>query len=136
MSERESIFRVKLLQDGSLECEDWQGNTHRCTEANLGTTIRRVLASPELPPVERVSAGGYNMAEAYAKMILPEQFQGLVRPAANALLQALQHIMTASNEGRQARADAWRQQQQPPRPPEPPPRHPPRSANRRGRCVA
>lgn len=137
MSQPESIFRVKLLEDGSMECEDWRGNTIRCTEPGLGKTIRQVLADPELPPVERVSAGGYSMAEAYARMVLPEQYQGLVRPAANLLVQALQRLMTATNEAAARRGENWRQEhQQPQSQPDPQPRHPPRNAHRRGQHVA
>jgi hypothetical protein len=137
MSRRESIFRITLLDDGRLECEDWRGNTTVCGEADLGKTVRLVLADPDLPPVERVSAGGYNMAEAYARMVLPERYQGLVRPAASLIVQAVEKLVAASNEAGQRRAEAWRRQQQrPPGPPEPPPQHPPRGAHRRGRNVA
>lgn len=138
MSRRESLFRIRLLDDGRLECEDWRGNTTPCGEADLGRVVRQVLASPDLPPVERVSAGGYNMAEAAARWFLPQEFQGLVRPAASMIMQALDKLMVASHDAARQRAETWRRQQQQSQkpPPEPPPQHPPRTVYRRGRNVA
>ena len=137
MSRRESIFRVALLDDGKLECEDWRGNVTQCSEAELGKTVRQVLADPNLEPVERVSAGAYNYAEAVARRVLPEQYQRFAGPAASMFLQAIQRVVSASNEAAQRRAETWRQEQQKqPDPPPPPPQQPRQTAYRRGRRTA
>lgn len=136
MTQPQSIFRVALLPDGTLEVEDWRGNTHICREADIGTTIRRVLADPELPPVERIGAGGYNFAEAYARLVIPEQYHQLVRPAANMIHRLLENAMKGGNGASAQRAEQYHQQQQNPRPPPDPPRYPPRDAHRRGHRVA
>lgn len=131
MSGGESIFRVRLLPDGRLEYEDWRGNTSTCAQGEIGSRITRVLQDPGLPPVERMGAGGHNMAEAYARMVLPPQYQALARPAANLLVQALQRLM-ASGHG----AAYARQQQPPPQGPQAQREPDPRQAHRRGHRVA
>jgi len=137
MSARESIFRVRELENGSLECEDWRGNTHRCTDVELGKTIRKVLADPDLPPVEKMSAGAYNAAEVFAKTVLPAHHHGMIRPLATMIVQGVERVMAMSSQAAANRAEAWRRQHQgAPRPPDPPPPHPPRDAHRRGHRVA
>ncbi len=131
----ESIFRVRLLPDGRLECEDWRGNSHVCAPGEIGSHIAQVLRDPNLPPVERMGAGGHNMAEAYVRMVLPPQYQQLARPAASLVVQALQRLM-AGGQG----VAYGRQRQQPPPGPQQQQQqeqtHEQRRAHRRGHRVA
>lgn len=127
----ESIFRVKLLPDGRLEYEDWRGNTHACAPGEIGSRMAQVLRDPELPPVERMGAGGQNAAEAYARMVLPPQYQQLARPAANLVLQVFQRLMAGSQGAAQQR-----HQQPPPQEPAAGPQEHQRRAHRRGHRVA
>ena len=136
MTQRQSIFRVTLRPDGTLGVEDWRGNTHVCDEVTVGKTIRQVLADPDLPPVERLGAGGYNFAEAYAKLVIPERYHALVRPAADAIHRLIEQAMRAGQGASAHRAQAYYQQNPEPPPPPEPPRHPPRNAHRRGHRVA
>ncbi len=133
----ESIFRVKLLPDGRLEFEDCRGNVGACAPDELGARFCTVLRDPSLPPIERISAGGYNIAEVLGRHLLPPEYQQLVRPAASMVMQAVQRLMMAAQGGQYARAASYQQQQQqrqqnPPSPPQ----DPHRNAHRRGRRVA
>ena len=127
----ESIFRVKLQPDGRLEYEDWRGNLHQCTPGEIGGRMTEVLRDPDLPPVERMGAGGQNAAEAYARMVLPPQYQQLARPAASMVLQLLQRLMAGSRG-----AAYTRSQPPPPQQPQPGPQEQRRQAHRRGQRVA
>lgn len=142
MSKPETILRVALLPDGRLEYQDWKGRVNSCRPEELGARCRELLAEPDLPRVEVVNPGVSEMAEQYARVFLPPEYQSLARPG----VVAVEKLFRSWVASRQASAQrAGRQQQQgstqgnaqrsEPDPPQPP-RPPHRSARRRGQRIA
>lgn len=126
----ETVVRVKLLPDGRLEVEDWRGNISACSPGDLGSRVRSILADPNLPPVEVTNPGAVQVAEFYARAILPPELRPLAGPGIQALQELLARVQRSIQRSGTSAAP-------PPRPePDEVPRHPPGSAHRRGRRVA
>lgn len=128
----QSLFRVKLLDDGRLEVEDCRGRIHTWSAAEAGHQMTAILRDPTLPPVEILNAGAYNLVESAARSFLPPQYQPLVKTAVSPLMQLIRQLYDA------ARAGPTPYQWQSPGPSAPPPGPGPqaRSAHRRGHRVA
>lgn len=129
----ESLFMVRLLPDGRLEAEDCRGRKVVCAPHEIGAHIRSVLLEPDLPPVGRVSSGGFHIVDTVARNVLPEHLQPHVGPITTLALQIYDRVRQVAQTRAQARQY---QQQQQPWPPQPPPGAPPHdSAFRRGHRV-
>lgn len=132
---KESLFKVRQLPDGRLEYEDCRGRVDACAPHEIGARMAAVLAEPDLPPVERVAAGGYRVLDAIARNVLPPHVQPHVGPITALAMKLLEQIHMARQSAAQARARAYGWQPQPPPPHPPGPHASDHSAHRRGHRV-
>lgn len=111
---REVILRVRRCDDGRLEVEDWRGAPVKMLPHEIGAHVDRVLASPDLPPVDVVAPGVGRIAEIVAQRVAPGD-RDIVGPGLVGAWQLIQVLRRFAADGRRPEPPAPAPSPGPPR---------------------